>query len=108
VARQRWTLRQGVKAARRETGENTQPVVFWTSLTLLGAFLYWRLFAMYAQLPAKNKQWSAGLKIYHHVGEAILRGKFPYRDFFIEYPPGSLLASLPPVLFSSNRVACTV
>jgi hypothetical protein len=107
VARQRWTLRQGVKAARRETGENTQPVVFWTSLTLLGAFLYWRLFAMYAQLPAKNKQWSAGLKIYHHTGEAILRGKIPYRDFFIEYPPGSLLAFVPPALFSSDRVAYT-
>lgn len=74
---------------------------------MLGAFLYWRLFAMFAQLPSHSKQGSAGLKIYHHAGEALLRGKIPYRDFFIEYPPGSLLAFVPPALFSSNKVAYT-
>ena len=36
-----------------------------------------------------------------------MRGEIPYRDFFIEYPPGSLLAFVPPALFSSNRVAYT-
>src|SRR5215211_3601978 len=107
VARQLWTLRTGVRAARRANGENPQTQVFWASLTVLGAFLYWRMFAMYAQLPATNKQGSAGLKIYHHAGEAILRGKIPYRDFFIEYPPGSLLAFVPPALFTSNKVVYT-
>src|SRR5215211_5929607 len=107
VARQLWTLRTGVRAARRANGENPQTLLFWASLTVMGAFLYWRMFAMYAQLPATNKQGSAGLKIYHHAGEAILRGKIPYRDFFIEYPPGSLLAFVPPALFSSNRVDYT-
>ena len=107
MARQLWTLRTGVRAARRANGENPQTLLFWASLTVLGAFLYWRMFAMYAQLPATNKQGSAGLKIYHHAGEAILRGKIPYRDFFIEYPPGSLLAFVPPALFSSNRVVYT-
>src|SRR5215211_595983 len=107
VARQLWTLRTGVRAARRANGENPQTLLFWASLTVMGAFLYWRMFAMYAQLPATNKQGSAGLKIYHHAGEAILRGKIPYRDFFIEYPPGSLLAFVPPALFSSNRVVYT-
>jgi len=53
------------------------------------------------------KEGSAGLTIYHHAGEAILRGKMPYRDFFIEYPPGSLLAFVPPALFSSNKLAYT-
>jgi hypothetical protein len=62
---------------------------------------------MFAQLPPAKKAGSSGLIIYHHAGEAILRGKIPYRDFFIEYPPGSLLAFLPPALFSSNRVAYT-
>lgn len=62
---------------------------------------------MFAQLPATKKEESAGLKIYHHAGEALLRGKIPYRDFFIEYPPGSLLAFVPPALFSSNRVDYT-
>jgi hypothetical protein len=63
------------------------------------------MFAMYAKLPSTKKEGSAGLKIYHHTGEAILRGQIPYRDFFIEYPPGSLLAFVPPALFSSNRGA---
>jgi hypothetical protein len=107
VARQRWALRQRVRTAGRATGENPHTVVFWTSLTVLGTFLYWRMFAMFARLPATKKEASAGLKIYHHAGEALLRGKIPYVDFFIEYPPGSLLVFVPPALFSSNRVAYT-
>jgi Glycosyltransferase family 87 len=62
---------------------------------------------MFAELPSTKKEGSAGLKIYHHAGEAILRGEIPYRDFFIEYPPGSLLAFVPPALLSSNRVDYT-
>ena len=34
-----------------------------------------------------------------------MRGGVPYRDFFIEYPPGSLLAFIPPALFSNGRPA---
>jgi hypothetical protein len=107
VARQRWALRTRVRAAGRATGENQQPVVFWVSLYVLGAFLFWRLFAMFARLPSRLKEGSAGLKIYHHAGEALLRGEIPYRDYFIEYPPGSLFVFVPPALFSSSRVAYT-
>jgi hypothetical protein len=107
VATQRWSLRTGVKASDRAPGQKPRTVVFWATITALGAFLYWRLFAMFAQLPPTKKSGSSGLIIYHQAGEAILRGKIPYRDFFIEYPPGSLLAFLPPALFSSNRVAYT-
>jgi hypothetical protein len=38
------------------TGENWHTVAFWASLTVLAAFLYWRLFAMFAQLPATKKE----------------------------------------------------
>ena len=107
VATQRWSLRTGVSAARSATGENPRTVVFWVSIVSLGAFLYWRLFAMFEQLPPVRKQGSASLIIYHRAGEALLHGKIPYRDFFIEYPPGSLLVFAPPALFSSNRGAYT-
>jgi Glycosyltransferase family 87 len=82
-------------------------VVFWTTIAAMGTVLYWRLFAMFAQLPPVKKEGSAGLIIYHHAGEAILRGKIPYHDFFIEYPPGSLLVFTLPAIFSSNRGAYT-
>src|SRR5215211_6280188 len=80
---------------------------FWLPLALLGTFLYWQLIAQFAELPPRLKQGSNDLSIYHHAGEALLRGEIPYRDFFIEYPPGSLLCFLPPALLSSDKVAYT-
>jgi hypothetical protein len=65
------------------------------------------LFALFARLPPARKQGSVGLITYHHAGEALLDGKIPYHDFFIEYPPGSLLVFAPPSLFSSSRGAYT-
>jgi Glycosyltransferase family 87 len=62
---------------------------------------------MFARLPWTNKEGSAGLTIYHHAGEALLRGEIPYRDFFIEYPPGSLPLFVLPALFSGDKVAYT-
>jgi hypothetical protein len=107
MAGERWAPRTGVRATGTATGEIPQAVVFWASIIALGALLWWRLFALFARLPASRKEESAGLKIYHRAGEAILRGEIAYRDFFIEYPPGSLLAFVPPALFSSNRVDYT-
>jgi glycosyl transferase family 87 len=48
---------------------------------------------------------SEDVAIYRRAGEAILAGEVPYRDFFIEYPPGSLPAFVPPALFSESREA---
>src|SRR5215211_5425962 len=80
---------------------------FWVPLALLGTTLYWQLLVRFAGLPPRLKQGSNDLSIYHHAGEALLRGKIPYRDFFIEYPPGSLVSFLPPALLSSDKVAYT-
>ncbi|HEX2728725.1 MAG TPA: glycosyltransferase family 87 protein, partial [Rubrobacteraceae bacterium] len=45
---------------------------------------------------------SNDLQLYHSTGEALLRGGIPYRDFFIEYPPGSFVTFVPPALLSSD------
>jgi hypothetical protein len=60
-----------------------------------------------ARLTADLREGSNDLTIYRNAGESMLRGEIPYRDFFIEYPPGSLPAFIPPALFGSGRDAYT-
>jgi hypothetical protein len=45
-----------------------------------------------------------GSDLVRYAGYAhrTIRGEVPYRDFFIEYPPGSLAAILPPALVSTR------
>jgi hypothetical protein len=70
---------------------------------LLGALLYRQLGARSAGLAPDLREGSNDLEIYRRAGEAVLRGELPYRDFFLEYPPGSLPAFIPPALFSSGK-----
>jgi hypothetical protein len=70
----------------------------------LGAFLYQQLLALSAGLPPDLREGSNDLAIYRQAGEGVLRGEIPYRDFFIEYPPGNLLAFVPPALFSTDEI----
>jgi hypothetical protein len=60
-----------------------------------------------AGLPPDLREESNDLSIYREAGESMLRGEVPYRDFFIEYPPGSLPAFVPPALSSADRDAYT-
>jgi hypothetical protein len=69
--------------------------------------MYWRLLVYAASLPPYLREDSSDLAIYRQAGEAILRGNIPYRDFFIEYPPGSLPAFVPPALFSDGEAGYT-
>ncbi len=57
----------------------------------------------FSELAPRLGEASYDVAIYRRAGEAILAGKVPYRDFFIEYPPGSLPVFVPPALFSSSR-----
>ncbi|MBA2535677.1 MAG: DUF2029 domain-containing protein [Rubrobacter sp.] len=61
------------------------------------------LLVLSAGLPSDLREGSTDLSIYREAGESMLRGEVPYRDFFIEYPPGSLPAFVPPALFSAGR-----
>ena len=65
------------------------------------------LLALSAGLPPDLREGSNDLSIYRDAGEAILRGEVPYRDFFIEYPPGSLPVFVPPALFSADKAGYT-
>jgi hypothetical protein len=61
------------------------------------------LLVLSAGLPPDLREGSNDLSLYRQAGESILRGDVPYRDFFIEYPPGSLPAFVPPALFSASQ-----
>ena len=60
------------------------------------------LLILSAGLPPDLREGSIDLSLYREAGESILRGEIPYRDFFIEYPPGSLPAFIPPALPSAS------
>lgn len=78
-------------------------LLFWAPLALLGALLYSGLLALFAGLPSDLKEGSNDLGIYRQTGEALLRGEIPYRDFFLEYPPGIIPAFVPPALLSNDK-----
>jgi hypothetical protein len=61
------------------------------------------LLVLSAGLPPDLREGSNDLSLYREAGESILQGEVPYRDFFIEYPPGSLPAFVPPALFSASQ-----
>ncbi len=71
-------------------------------MTLLSAVLYWQLTTRLSQELKGLVLESNDVKLYQEAGEALLRGDLPYRDFFIEYPPGGIPAFIPPALFSSE------
>lgn len=79
------------------------PAVFWGALTVIGGLMYWALMAGFASLSPDLREGSNDLRIYREAGEAVLRGELPYRDFFIEYPPGSVPAFVPPALLTDGR-----
>jgi len=71
-------------------------------LGILGISLYLGLMTLFSGLAADQVEGSNDLRIYRATGEAMLRGEIPYRDFFIEYPPGSFVTFVPPALLSTT------
>lgn len=45
---------------------------------------------------------SGDLQVYERYGERMLDGEIPYRDFFVEYPPGALPAFVVPELVADD------
>ncbi|MEN3311530.1 MAG: hypothetical protein V7645_859 [Actinomycetota bacterium] len=41
--------------------------------------------------------------LYQGFADAVFDGRVPYRDFFMEYPPGALTVFLPPAAFGSSH-----
>ena len=41
--------------------------------------------------------------LYQGFADAIFDGRVPYRDFFMEYPPGALAVFLPPAAFGTGH-----
>lgn len=76
--------------------------MFWTILALLGAALFALLVQRFYGMPAGIAAESNDVRLYREAGEAVLSGALPYRDFFIEYPPASLLAFLIPAFLTAS------
>lgn len=64
--------------------------------------MYSFLMARYGDLPPNLGRDSNDLGVYREAGEAVMRGEVPYRDFFIEYPPASIPAFVPPAAFTET------
>jgi hypothetical protein len=45
--------------------------------------------------------------LYQGFADAVFDGRVPYRDFFMEYPPGALAVFLPPAAFGSSPAQTT-
>ena len=43
--------------------------------------------------------------LYARYGESVAHGLVPYRDFFLEYPPGALAAIVPPALVTRDATS---
>lgn len=59
------------------------------------------LFAISCALPRiglLQQGQAADVALYQSYGEQLLAGRIPYRDFFVEYPPGALIAFVLPAL----------
>lgn len=76
-------------------------------MALLGALMYSRLMARFESLTPNLSERSNDISLYRATGESILRGEIPYRDFFIEYPPGAVPSFVPPALFSAEQARYT-
>src|SRR5215213_7726713 len=96
---------QELGAGKRWLRSFRGPIFFWLPLCLLGTYLYLELLRKFSELaplaPAIAEK-STDMLLYREAGEAILTGSVPYRDYFFEYPPGSLLAFVPPAFFTTN------
>ncbi len=71
-------------------------------LALLAAYMYAGLMQRFRGLTPSLAAGSRDILTYQMAGEKILSGAVPYRDFFIEYPPGSLPFFVPPAIFSQG------
>ena len=80
----------------------SHPAAFWTALCLLGTAFFALLMQLFFSLPAGIAAESNDVRLYREAGEALLGGALPYRDFFIEYPPASLLTFVVPALLSGS------
>ena len=100
MAQQR--LKRGLSALgmKREVGPLASVLLFWVPVVFLCGFMYTTLMNRFRALPPDLSDGSRDIQTYQMAGENILSGAVPYRDFFIEYPPGSLPFFVPPAAFS--------
>lgn len=80
-----------------------RPVFRWSlaaTIVLLGSAVSVRAFGIVPE--------GSDVEIFARYGQAIVDGNVPYRDFFLEYPPGALAAIVPPAFGSPSLHAYAI
>jgi uncharacterized membrane protein len=82
-------------AAQRERVPALAPAV----LAGAGFLVAWGLlhWGFYTRDPLRDTP------LYEHYGDLVLRGRVPYRDFHVEYPPGALAVFVLPALAAGRH-----
>ncbi len=70
----------------------------WGAAIVVFAFATAWALLMSSKLPRE----ATDVPRFHAYGEAVRRGRMPYRDFRVEYPPGALVAFVLPALLATG------
>lgn len=93
-------IRAGSEGAAVGAGSPRGPLLLATALAFLALAL--TVTVLWHVVDGGDRE-VVDITHYQDLGEQIVGGGVPYRDVFVEYPPGSMLSFVPPALVTSSH-----